>query len=133
MLDTNQELIDKIRLGEDSTFELKAVPLSSMQDLEEKLWKRFIPDVKEDYETWLLKRGLLAKDETNSIRCSVAGLLLCSNHSEKYLPGSYIEAVYYACSTMDANFQLDARKITGSLDSQIEDAMHFFRRNIFSR
>jgi ATP-dependent DNA helicase RecG len=78
-----------------------------------------------------LKRGLLAKDETNSIRCSVAGLLLCSNHSEKYLPGSYIEAVYYASNTMDANFQLDARKITGSLDSQIEDAMHFFRRNIF--
>jgi ATP-dependent DNA helicase RecG len=112
-------------------FEEQAVPLSTMQDLEERLWKRFIPNVKEDYETWLLKRGLLSKDETNSIRCSVAGLLLCSNHSEKYLPGSYIEAVYYASNTMDANFQLDARKITGSLDSQIEDAMHFFRRNIF--
>ena len=30
---------------------------------------------------------------------------------------------------MDSNFQIDARKITGSLDTQIEDAMHFFRKN----
>ncbi len=110
-------------------FEEQAIPQTSILDLEERLWKRFIPDIKEEYETWLLKRGLLARDEINSIRCSVAGLLMCSNHPEKYLIGSYIEAVSYAGFSLDANYQIDASKITGSLDTQIEDAMHFFRKN----
>ncbi len=110
-------------------FEEQPVPQTSIQDLEERLWKRFIPEVKEDYATWLLKRGLLTHDENHSVRCSVAGLLMCSNHPEKYLAGSFIEAVSYAGFNLDSNFQIDARKITGSLDTQIEDAMHFFRKN----
>ena len=110
-------------------FEEQAVPQTSIQDLEERLWKRFIPEVKEDYATWLLKRGLLTQDENHSVRCSVAGLLMCSNHPEKYLAGSFIEAVSYAGFSLDSNYQTDARKITGSLDTQIEDAMHFFRKN----
>lgn len=110
-------------------FEEQAVPQTSIQDLEERLWKRFIPEVKEDYATWLLKRGLLTQDENHSVRCSVAGLLMCSNHPEKYLSGSYIEAVAYAGLTLDSNNQIDTQKITGNLDIQIEGAMHFFRKN----
>jgi len=110
-------------------FEEQAVPQTAIEDLEERLWKRFIPEVKEDYATWLLKRGLLTQDENHSVRCSVAGLLMCSNHPEKYLAGSFIEAVSYAGFSLDSNYQIDARKITGSLDTQIEDAMHFFRKN----
>ena len=110
-------------------FEEQAVPQTAIEDLEERLWKRFIPEVKEDYATWLLKRGLLTQDENHSVRCSVAGLLMCSNHPEKYLAGSFIEAVSYAGFCLDSNYQIDARKITGSLDTQIEDAMHFFRKN----
>lgn len=123
MFNTNEELINKIR------FEEQAVPQTAIEDLEERLWKRFIPEVKEDYATWLLKRGLLTQDENHSLRCSVAGLLMCSNHPEKYLAGSFIEAVSYAGFSLDSNYQIDARKITGSLDTQIEDAMHFFRKN----
>jgi len=111
------------------TTEEQAVPQTSIQDLEEGLWKRFLPNVNGDDETWLLKRGLLSRDETNSIRCSVTGILMCSSHPEKYLSGSYIEAVSYAGLTPDSNFQIDARKITGSLDNQIEEVMHFFRKN----
>ncbi len=110
-------------------FEEQAVPQTSVEDLEERLWKRFIPDIKEDYVIWLLKRGLLVQDENHSVRCTVAGLLMCSNHPEKYLSGSFIEAVSYAGFGMDSNYQIDARKITGSLDTQIEDTMHFFRKN----
>ena len=110
-------------------FEEQAVPQTTIEDLEERLWKRFIPEVKEDYATWLLKRGLLTQDENHSVRCSVAGLLMCSNHPEKYLSGSYIEAVAYAGLTLDSNNQIDTQKITGNLDIQIEGAMHFFRKN----
>ncbi len=38
-------------------FEEQAVLQTTIQDMEEKLWKRFIPNIKEEYEIWLLKRG----------------------------------------------------------------------------
>jgi len=59
----------------------------------------------------------------------VAGVLLCSDHPERFLPNAFIEAVRYRGLRQDSNYQTDAQKICGPLDHQIKQAMSFLKRN----
>lgn len=110
-------------------FDEQVVPNSAMSDLSELLWKRFTSRSKEPPETVLLKRNLLSLEESGTIRCSVAGVLLCSERPQKFLPNAYIEAVRYRGVKQDSNYQTDAQKIYGPLDVQINQAMAFLKRN----
>ena len=109
-------------------FEEQAVPSTSMNDLSPDLWERFTTRSSEPAETVLLKRNLLTKDESAAIRASVAGILMCAEFPEKYLPGAYIEAVRYRGTIQDSNYQLDAQRIRGPLDEQIRQALLFLKR-----
>jgi predicted HTH transcriptional regulator len=110
-------------------FEEQAVPNTSMADLSQALWERFTTRSAEPAEVVLSKRNLLARDDRNSLRASVAGILMCSENPEKHLPGAFIEAVRYRGVNQDSNYQLDALRIQGPLDEQIRQAMLFLRRN----
>lgn len=110
-------------------FDEQAVPGTSFESLSERLWKRFTTRSDEPEEVVLLKRNLLIEDKDGSIHASVAGLLLCSEHPEQYMPNAFIEAVRYRGIKQDSNYQLDAQRITGPLDRQIDHAMAFFRKN----
>ncbi len=110
-------------------FDEQAVPHSSVDDLSEKLWRRFLRRSNEPDEIVLLKRGILANLENGAVHPSVAGVLLCSEHPEKYLPNAYIEAVRYRGVKPDSNYQTDAKKITGPLDEQIDQALSFLNKN----
>jgi len=77
----------------------------------------------------LLKRNLLSREESEVVRASVAGVLLCCEHPEKFLPNAYIEAVRYRGKKQDSNYQIDAKKIFGPLDQQINQAMTFLKSN----
>ena len=59
----------------------------------------------------------------------MAGVLLCSDHPERFLPNAFIEAVRYRGLRQDSNYQTDAQKICGPLDHQIKQAMSFLKRN----
>lgn len=110
-------------------FDEQSVPGTSFKSLSKGLWKRFTTRSDEPDEVVLLKRNLVVEDEDGSIQASVAGILLCSEHPENYMPNTFIEAVRYKGIKQDSNYQLDAQKITGPLDQQIDNAMAFFRKN----
>ena len=110
-------------------FEEQSVPQSSMDDLIDDLWRKYVARSDEPADVVLLKRNLLSKEEGEVVRASVAGVLLCSEHPEKFLPNAYIEAVRYRGKKQDSNYQIDAEKICGPLDRQINQAMVFLKRN----
>ncbi len=110
-------------------FEEQPVPQTSMDDLSEEFWRRFTTRSQEPSEVVLLKRNLLSKEENSTVRVSVAGILLCCEHPERFLPNAFIEAVRYRGTRQDSNYQIDAQKIYGPLDGQIKQTMAFLKRN----
>jgi len=110
-------------------FEEQPVPQSSMSDLSEDLWRKYTARSDEPPEVVLTKRNLLAKEEDGVVRASVAGVLLCCEHPERFLPNAFIEAVRYRGKKQDSNYQMDAQKICGPLDQQINQTMAFLKRN----
>lgn len=111
-------------------FDEQTVPETSLNDLDEALWRRFIAISSDEPLSTLRKLKLLSKDETNAERATVAGLLMCSRHPETWLPGAFIEAVRYRGTRQDSNYQADAARITGPLDQQVTQALAFARRNM---
>lgn len=111
-------------------FDEQTVPETSLNVLEEALWRRFATISSADPISTLRKLKLLFTDETNIERATVAGVLMCSRRPETWLPGAFIEAVRYRGNRQDSNFQADAAHITGALDQQISQALAFVRRNM---
>jgi predicted HTH transcriptional regulator len=124
-----------LRLGQQRSqarlirFDEQPVPQTSMSDLSEDFWRRFTTRSREPSEVVLLKRNLLSKEEIGAVRASVAGILLCCEHPERFLPNAFIEAVRYRGTRQDSNYQTDAKRIRGPLDEQIKEAMSFLKRN----
>ncbi len=111
-------------------FDERAVPETSLSDLDQELWQRFVPEDSVDPVSTLRKLKLLTPDEQGMERPSVTGVLLGSRHPETWLPGAYIEAVRYQGVRQDSNYQADGARITGPLDLQIREAMGFVLRNM---
>ncbi len=110
-------------------FEEQPVPQTSIDDLSREFWKKYTTRSNEPVEVVLLKRSLLSKEESGTVAASVAGVLLCSEHPEHFLPSAFIEAVRYRGTRQDSNYQIDAQRIRGPLDRQIKECMAFLRRN----
>ena len=75
------------------------------------------------------KMGLLATDENGTTRATVAGILLCSEAPEQWLPNACITATCYQGKDR-ASGQIDAQTIGGPLNRQIEQALAFVLRNM---
>lgn len=110
-------------------FEEQPVPQSGIEDLSQELCINYTTRSSESDDVVLLKRGLLAKEEDGIVRASVAGILFCGGGPERFLPNAYIEAVRYRGKKQDSNYQIDARRIHGTLNEQIDQAMTFLRKN----
>ncbi len=110
-------------------FEEQPVPNTNLGDLVEPLWQRYVTLSDEPREVVLLKRGLLCREDNGTLRATVAGILLCSTWPDRFLPHAFIEAVRYRGTQQDTNYQIDAQRIRGPLDQQINQAMLFFQRN----
>ncbi len=110
-------------------FEEQPVPNSGLDDLSETLRTNYTKRSDESDETVLRKRGLLSKEESGEVRASVSGILFCCRNPEHFLPNAYIEAVRYRGKKQDSNYQIDAKKIHGPLNLQIDQAMTFLRKN----
>lgn len=111
-------------------FDEQAVPETSLEDLKEDLYKRFMVGTETDYIVTLRKMRLLTSDDSGHERASVAGVLLCTHHPERWLPGAFIQAVRYRGMRQDSNYQIDAQDITGPLDEQVQTALAFVRKNM---
>jgi len=108
-------------------FDEQAVSMTTWNVLTD--WKRFASRFNEPHESTLRKRNILVSTESGQTQASVAGLLMCCNHPETYMPNAFIEAVRYRGIDQDTNYQLDAQQITGTLDKQIDQAMLFVKKN----
>lgn len=101
---------------------------------------RFLPayaeeDTSDQHVVFLHKLAMLAQDEADIWRPTVAGLLMASTAPEKYLPHAFIQAVAYTGKSRvptesDFSYQLDAQDITGTLDQQIFKACDFVQKNM---
>lgn len=116
-------------------FDETPVSGANLDDLSEPLWRRFaLRNTPDDDITHLKKLAMVREDETGVLRPTVAGLLMGSERGLSYLPGAYIQAVAYRGTTVvpegEALYQIDAKDITGSLDSQILQACDFVRKNM---
>jgi predicted HTH transcriptional regulator len=87
---------------------------------------RDMPMVEPDGE--FLKRIKAARQQNGSIHPTVAGILLFSSEPEKYIQGAVIKCARFKGTEMDEF--IDQRIITGSLFSQIEETIAFFKKNI---
>ena len=77
----------------------------------------------------LTKLGLMREDDNSILRLTIAGILLCCEHPEKYIRGAVIEAVCYRGAVLGKASQHDAATITGPIDQQIRNAVNFVRLN----
>ena len=95
-----------------------------------------------DFASWPLDEALetlarklgMAAPSGEELRPTVTGLLLGSQHPERWLAHAYIQAVAYrghsVPEALDSPwYQLDAADITGPLDAQVATACQFVVRN----
>jgi predicted HTH transcriptional regulator len=111
-------------------FDEQPVPETSLESLDPDLWRHFTGPDSDDSLLTMRKLRIIADDDNNRERATVGGLLMCSKEPDRWISGALIEAVHYRGTMPDANYQIDARRISGPLDLQIEDAVFFVKRNM---
>ncbi|CAN5436708.1 hypothetical protein BH11PSE9_BH11PSE9_05760 [soil metagenome] len=144
MFDKLADLLEKIRLGEDSSIERQAriirfdeqpVPGATLDDLVDGLWQRFASSrIRDSREVLLDKLAMVRPDADGTIRPTVAGVLMASADPRRWLPNAFIQAVAYRGTEVlprgNGAYQLDAQDITGPLDAQVLAASHFVKKNM---
>lgn len=114
------------RLG----FDNQIMHQTGFETLDERLWEPILSAAwARDPRQGLMNLRLLAKDESNAVRATVAGILLCTKSPQEWLPQATITATHYRGLDRSSG-QLDAQEITGPLSSQVFDALKFVFRNM---
>lgn len=72
---------------------------------------------------------LLASDERGQPHPTVAGLLLFGSDVTRHIDGAFVDLVAYAGSVPDADAQIDARRVTGTIVQQIEGVVDYLERS----
>ena len=127
-------------------FDESPVPNTTRDDLSYALTQRFLrgdaaepasggvtQDDTAAEDELLRKLRILTSNDDGAVRVTLAGTLLCTEEPQYWLPHAYIQAVSYAGERTDTDYQTDARDITGPLDRQVEEGLHFVRRNMLVR
>lgn len=114
-------------------FDETPVPGTSPAALDPALSRRFVRDGAELSDSLLRKLRIIADDGDDVVRVTVAGVLLCTQEPQVWMPHAEIQAVSYAGDRRDVTYQVDARDLGGPLDAQVMEALHFVRRNMWVR
>ena len=111
-------------------FDKQIVPNTGFETLSERLWEPLLSVAgADDPRRGLMNLRLLAPDEAGVDRATVAGVLLCAQSPQEWLPQATIVATHYRGQDR-ASGQLDAQEIVGPLPLQIADAVKFVSRNM---
>jgi len=78
----------------------------------------------------LKKLYLVAENEEQQPRLTVTGVLLLTAKPTDYLSSAYVQCVAYSGTERNAEYQLDAQDCDGTVDSQIQQAFNFVKRNM---
>ena len=127
---------ERLRLAQKRTqnrylwFDEQPVPGTGFEALDAALWRPLLSaEGAAEPEVALAKLALLAPDESGVRRATVAGVLLCTQTPERWLPNATIAATRYR-GTDRTSSQVDAQEIAGPLHRQIADAVTFAVRNM---
>ena len=111
-------------------FDRQVVPHTGFHTLNERLWEPLLSVAgAADPRRGLMNLRLLAPDEADVDRATVAGVLLCTDSPQEWLPQAVIVATLYRGRDR-ASGQLDAQEIEGPLPAQVADAVKFVVRNM---
>ena len=111
-------------------FDRQPVPNTGFETLSEQLWGPLLSVAgAADPARGLTNMRLLALDEADVLRATVAGVLLCAERPQEWFPQAVITATHYRGKDR-ASEQLDAQEIEGPLQSQLADGMKFVSRNM---
>ena len=116
-------------------FDEQWIARASAEDLEAALVDRLqTKRTSGDLPTLARKLGMVTLTDDETMRPTVAGILLGSSHPERWLPNAFIQAVRYRGREITeswdlTHYQLDAEDIYGPLDTQITKACDFVFRN----
>ncbi len=126
----------RLRLTQDRTqsrclwYDRQIIPDTGFSTLDERLWEPLLSVAgAQNPLRGLMNLRLLAKDEFGTVRATVAGVLLCTENPQEWLPQATIIATCYQGADRAAS-QLDAQEIVGPLLLQIADAVKFVVRNM---
>ena len=117
-------------------FDESPVPGTNRDDLHHALTARFLRGDATSDDDDVATDDILHKlriVDADDAALTLAGVLLCTEEPQRWLPHAYVQAVCYAGERADANYQVDARDIGGPLDAQVFEALHFVRRNMMVR
>ena len=111
-------------------YDEQPVPDTGFASLDEELWRPLLSATgASEPEIGLTRMHLLATDEHNVTRATVAGLLICSGSPHKWLNNAYITATHYLGNDR-ASRQIDTQDIHGPVQEQIKQALAFTIRNM---
>ena len=111
-------------------FDNRTVAETGFGTLDKKLWSPLLSaESALDPKLALERMGLLAPDENGAARATVAGVLLCAESPEQFLPNACIMATRYRGEDR-ASGHIDAQTIGGPLNAQITAAVAFVLRNM---
>ena len=111
-------------------YDEQPVPNTGFGTLEETLWKPLLSARSAtNPQEALSKLDLLGKDEHGVLRATVAGILLCCQSPQEWLPQAEITATCYRGLDRSSG-QLDAQIITGPIHQQVNQALRFVVRNM---
>lgn len=131
-----------LRLGQQRSqarlirFDEQVVSDASLSELDPSLIDRLrTPQTDDDLGTFLRKLAMAREDDRGELRPSVAGVLMASQHPERWLKHAFIQAVAYRGEGVSGaadvrGYQLDAKDIVGPLDAQVAEACRFVARNM---
>ena len=88
------------------------------------------PRERPDPRRALMNLRLLASDEVDVDRATVAGVLLCTNSPQQWLPQASIVATHYRGKDRATRASWTTQEIEGPLPAQIADAVKFVVRNM---
>jgi predicted HTH transcriptional regulator len=110
-------------------FEEQEVPGCTFDDFDALLLRRFLKSGQGDTIAQLSRLHLLREVDGVAVP-TVAGVLLCTLEPARWLRNAEIMAVAHSGIKNNPDEQIDARDISGPLDRQILDALHFVERNM---
>ena len=111
-------------------FDEQIVAGTGFETLDERLWEPLLSVAgAADPRRGLSNLRLLARDEADVNRATVAGILLCAASPQDWLPQATVSATHYR-GLDRASGQLDTQEIAGPLSAQIADAVQFVVRNM---
>ena len=113
------------------SFDKRPVQSTGFGSLAEDLWRPLLSaENRKNPKAALEKLALLTPDENGIMCATIAGVLLCSEYPDQFLPHACITATHYR-GTDRTSGQADAQEITGPLGQQVVAAVKFVIRNMF--